>query len=51
MVKKRAAQVPVTVGSGKRIFPEDGALRAMRLVESEVTSAGGFIATYAIDRG
>jgi dihydrofolate reductase len=42
---------PVTVGGGKRIFPEDGALRAMRLVESEVTSAGGFIATYAIDRG
>ena len=42
---------PVTVGGGKRIFPEDGALRAMRLVESEVTSAGGFIATYAKDRG
>jgi dihydrofolate reductase len=42
---------PVTVGGGKRIFPEEGALRAMRLVESEVTSAGGFIATYAIDKG
>jgi dihydrofolate reductase len=42
---------PVTVGGGKRIFPEDGALRAMRLVESEVTSAGGFIATYAMDKG
>ena len=42
---------PVTVGAGKRIFPEDGALRGMRLVESEVTSAGGFIATYATDRG
>ena len=42
---------PVTVGGGKRIFPEDGALRAMRLVQSEVTSAGGFIATYATDGG
>jgi len=42
---------PVTVGGGKRIFPEDGALRAMRLVESEMTGAGGFIATYTIDRG
>ena len=42
---------PVTVGGGKRIFPEDGRMRAMRLVESEVTTKGGFIATYAIDRG
>jgi dihydrofolate reductase len=38
---------PVTVGGGKRIFPDDGELRAMRLAASEVTSAGGFIATYA----
>jgi dihydrofolate reductase len=42
---------PVIAGGGKRIFPEDGALRTMRLVESQVTSAGGFIATYAVDRG
>jgi dihydrofolate reductase len=42
---------PVTVGGGKRIFPEDGALRAMRLVQSEITGAGGFIATYATDGG
>ncbi len=41
---------PVTVGGGKRIFPEDGALRAMRLVESEMTSTGGFIATYAVEK-
>ena len=40
---------PVTVGGGKRIFPDDGVLRGMRLVENEVTSTGGFIATYAID--
>jgi dihydrofolate reductase len=38
---------PVTVGGGKRIFPDDGVLRPMRLVESEVTGAGAFIATYA----
>jgi dihydrofolate reductase len=38
---------PVTVGGGKRIFPDDGELRTMRLVESGVTSTGGFIATYA----
>ena len=41
---------PVTVGGGKRIFPEDGALRTMRLVESEMTSTGGFIATYAVEK-
>ena len=41
---------PVTVGGGKRIFPEDGALRAMRLVESEMRSTGGFIATYAMEK-
>ena len=41
---------PVTVGGGKRIFPDDGALRAMRLVESEMTSTGGFIATYAVEK-
>jgi dihydrofolate reductase len=38
---------PVTVGGGKRIFPDDGALRTLRLVDSEVTSTGGFIATYS----
>ena len=38
---------PVLVGPGKRIFPEDGALRPLRLVEHEVTSTGAIIATYA----
>jgi dihydrofolate reductase len=42
---------PVTVGGGKRIFPDDGTLRAMRLVESEVTSTGAVIATYAAASG
>jgi dihydrofolate reductase len=38
---------PVLVGGGKRIFPDDGALRTFRLVEHEVTSNGTIIATYA----
>lgn len=38
---------PVLVGGGKRIFPEDGALRPLRLVEHEVTDTGAIIATYA----
>ena len=37
---------PVLVGGGKRIFPDDGALRPLRLVDHEV-SAGSIIATYA----
>lgn len=42
---------PVTVGGGKRIFPDDGALRALVLVDSEVTSTGATIVTYAAKRG
>ncbi|HEX2293257.1 MAG TPA: dihydrofolate reductase family protein [Gaiellaceae bacterium] len=38
---------PVLVGGGKRIFPDDGALRPLRLVDHEVTGAGTIIATYA----
>jgi dihydrofolate reductase len=38
---------PVLVGSGKRIFPDDGALRPLRLVDHEVTTTGTIIATYA----
>lgn len=38
---------PVLVGGGKRIFPEDGALRRWRLTGSQVTSTGVIIATYA----
>ena len=38
---------PVLVGGGKRIFPDDGALRPLRLVDHEVTSRGTIIATYA----
>jgi dihydrofolate reductase len=38
---------PVVVGGGKRVFPNDGALRPLRLVESQVTSTGAILATYA----
>jgi dihydrofolate reductase len=38
---------PVLVGGGKRIFPDDGALRPLRLVDHRVASTGTIIATYA----
>jgi dihydrofolate reductase len=37
---------PVLVGGGKRIFPDDGELRPLRLVDQEVTTTGTIIATY-----
>lgn len=36
-----------SVGGGKRVFPGDGALRPLGLVDHEVTSPGTIIATYA----
>ena len=38
---------PVLLGGGKSIFRDDGALRPLRLVESQVTSTGAILATYA----
>jgi dihydrofolate reductase len=38
---------PVVVGGAKRIFPDDGELRPMRLVDGQVTSKGAILATYA----
>jgi dihydrofolate reductase len=38
---------PVVVGGGKRLFRDDGALRPLRLVDSQVTTTGVIIATYA----
>jgi dihydrofolate reductase len=38
---------PLVLGGGKRISRDDGALRPLRLVESQVTSTGAIIATYA----
>ncbi len=38
---------PVVLGGGKRIFRADGSLRPLRLVDSEVTTTGAVLATYA----
>ena len=38
---------PLVLGGGKRFFRDDGALRALRLVDSQVTSTGAILATYA----
>jgi dihydrofolate reductase len=38
---------PLVVGGGKRIFGADGMLRPLRLVESEATTTGAIVATYA----
>jgi len=37
---------PLMVGGGKRLFPEDRALRNMALLDSQVTSSGAILATY-----
>lgn len=42
---------PVVLGGGKRLFREDGSLRAFRLVESAVTTTGAVLATYAPGEG
>jgi dihydrofolate reductase len=38
---------PLVVGGGKRIFRDDGKLAPLRLVESQVTTTGAILATYA----
>jgi dihydrofolate reductase len=38
---------PLLLGGGKRMFPNDGSLRTLRLVDSEVTTTGAILATYA----
>jgi dihydrofolate reductase len=38
---------PIMLGGGKRIFRDDGSLRPLRLVDSEVTTTGAVLATYA----
>jgi dihydrofolate reductase len=42
---------PLLLGGGKRIFPDDGAFRRLRLLEHQVTTTGAILATYAMDRG
>jgi len=38
---------PVVVGGGKRLFNDDGALRHLRLVDSQTATTGAIIITYA----
>ena len=42
---------PVVAGGGKRLFRDDGALRPLRLADSQVTGTGAIIATYAVVGG
>jgi hypothetical protein len=39
------------VGGGKRLFAEDGALRPLRLLDSQMTGSGAILATYAPVKG
>ncbi len=38
---------PLVLGGGKRIFRDDGVLRPLRLVDSQVTTTGAILGTYA----
>ncbi len=38
---------PIVVGGGKGIFPADGALRNLRLIDHQTTTTGAILATYA----
>jgi dihydrofolate reductase len=38
---------PLVVGGGKRLFADDGVLRPLRLLDSQVTTSGAIIATWA----
>jgi dihydrofolate reductase len=38
---------PLVLGGGKRVFRDDGARKALRLVESQVTGTGAILAKYA----
>ena len=38
---------PLVVGGGNRLFGDDGALRRLRLLDSQVTTTGAILATWA----
>lgn len=42
---------PVILGGGKRLFPDDGALRSLQLVDTRITTTGAILATYASPAG
>ena len=39
---------PLVLGSGRRLFPDDGSLAALKLVDSVTTTTGVVIATYQL---
>jgi dihydrofolate reductase len=40
---------PILLGGGKRLFRDDGVARPFRLVDSQVTTTGAILATYATE--
>jgi dihydrofolate reductase len=40
---------PVVLGSGRRLFADNGAFAALRLVDAQPTTTGVVIATYRYD--
>jgi dihydrofolate reductase len=42
---------PLVVGGGKRFLRDDGVVRPLRLVDSQVTTTGAILATYARAEG
>jgi dihydrofolate reductase len=38
---------PVLLGGGKRLFPDDGALRSLRHIDTQAVTTGAVLATYA----
>ncbi len=40
------AVFPIVLGSGKRLFADDGQMRRLELVDSKTTGTGGMILTY-----
>jgi dihydrofolate reductase len=42
---------PLVLGGGKRIFSHDGARRPLRLIDSQVTTTGAILASYAPAEG
>lgn len=47
MRPRRVFRSPLALGGGKRLFPDDGTMRPLRLVDSQVTTTGAILATYA----
>jgi hypothetical protein len=39
---------PIILGSGSRLFVDDGTLQSLRLVDIRVTTTGAILATYAV---